>query len=390
MSSISSDIPPIRYYRSSQSGPKPTDRAALSVSVPLDRPGVAQSSTNRITYQEYLEAIGAVVTREWDRIKAAVSDQAPEESSHFQEIQIIAEKHGSDYHPARIRVVSGSGAVSLVANTALTERGRERMGPEYTTLRRLIDSFPDRFVPCVHFIVENTEASVEAGAVPVSMFFGEWLEAYHEFHITRGRKDGEQRVMLWYDQGGYRELAPDVGGEIYRQVARILTYYYDPDDFSEIFPWHHAAGDFTASTVGGKIDVKLITVRQYAPRAVLTEGESVDRMEALMLFFANLTLRNRLDRIDGIGDMAWVDDYCISATLEGFLSGLRLKTESGLCQADLVNDFRRAASSLSPVDLTRLFASVVDSYDPRSPDAAIISENLVDHILGVFKSIQDL
>ena len=53
--------------------------------------------------------------------------------------------------------------------------------------------------------------------------------------------------------------------EVYRQAAFILTLYYDVETFEQIFPWHHAAGDFVVKADEGAVDVRLVTARQYAP-----------------------------------------------------------------------------------------------------------------------------
>ena len=49
-------------------------------------------------------------------------------------------------------------------------------------------------------------------------------------------------------------------------------------------------------------------------------------LDALLVFFLNLTIRMRLDRQDGIGEIVWADDIAIKGTLQGFLEGLALKS----------------------------------------------------------------
>ncbi len=43
---------------------------------------------------------------------------------------------------------------------------------------------------------------------------------------------------------------------------------------------------------------------------------------------------------------------------------------------------------LSPAELTEIFRTVVESYDPAAPDVPVICDNLAGHILSVYKAVQ--
>jgi len=100
---------------------------------------------------------------------------------------------------------------------------------------------------------------------------------------------------------GHCFLSPGESGLIYHQASSILTCFYDVETFEEIFPWHHAAGDFVARRANGEMDLKLVAARQYAARVGFPEDSPQDRIMALVMFLTNLTVRMRLDRIDGVG-----------------------------------------------------------------------------------------
>ena len=48
-------------------------------------------------------------------------------------------------------------------------------------------------------------------------------------------------------------------------------------------------------------------------------------LQALLIFFLNLSIRMRLDRYDGVGDIVWADGLVVQSTLDGFFEGLALK-----------------------------------------------------------------
>lgn len=366
------------------------DHERLESHLPIDRPGGAVQSAYQITYRSYLEAIKAVILQKWDQILEVFTELLPDSDHRIEEIRIIAEKHGSDYHPARISIQTERSTVSFVMNVALTDRGKERLAGDFNILRHMGGELPARFVPSVYFLSEDIDPTPIGKNMRISMFLAEWFDEFHEFHISDVADTKDRRVVLWDTKDGYRALSSSDSQAIYRQTATILTYYYNVEDFSEIFPWHHAAGDFIASIVGEELRVKLITVRQYAPRVSFPQSTDDNQLDALLLFFANLTIRNRLDRLDGVHEIVWADNHCLRATVQGFLDGLRMKMDSRMCGAGLLSQCRKSLSSLSPVDLTQLFASVVGSYDPASPDMPVITDNLADHILQVYKTIQQI
>ena len=383
-------LPTIQFYWASPSGPKPMNLERLKSYVPIDRPNGVSESTYQITYRSYLESIKSVLSRKRDQFMEAIIESQPNDSFQIEEIRIITEKHGSDYHPARISVLTEQSTVSFVMNVALTNRGRESLTREFDVLRYLDDKFPVRFVPKVYFLSEIAQLESVDGEIPIRMFLGEWFEGFHEFHIADVGEKKSRSVVLWDMDLGYREMSVSESQEIYRLAALILTYYYNANDFSEIFPWHHAAGDFVASMSGDQIRVKLITARQYAPRVSFSEDLSENRLDGLMLFFASLTIRNRLDRLDGVREIVWADNRCLRATVEGFWAGLQMKVESGLCSDEALLQCRNMLSSISPEELTQVFVAVVSSFDPASPDMPMIRENLADHVLHVFKTINEM
>jgi hypothetical protein len=380
----------VRYLCASPHGPVPFDSKGLADFLPLTRSEAGIGASQGITYGSYLEAITAFLNNHGKDFWEAVSRRLDPEVSRISEIDIIAEKHGSDYHPARVIVCSGDLKCSFVVNVALAARGKEWLANEFDLLRRLNQQIRPGFVPEAYFKGEQTVSAKDGTHSVWRMFVGEWFHDFHEFHLRADSGKDSSSLVLWDFARGFRELSEGHTHEIYKKAAYILTWHYDPDTFEEIFPWHHASGDFVASVDGNSVEVRLITVRQYAPRLRFAERKELDRAQALLFFLANLTIRMRLDRFDGIGDIAWADPGCVAPCVQGFLEALRQKASNGLCDQRLAGMFARFARELSPADLTDAFRLVVESYHEDAPDVPIIMENLPDHILKTYLALRDI
>ena len=275
-------------------------------------------------------------------------------------------------------------------NVALTSRGKQRVSQDFHLLASLRERFPAKFTPEVYFLGEvNVQAKNEEDLVIV-MFMGEWLDGYHEFHLSVEPESGKTGTILWDLNRGYQFLSRDTAAEIFRQAALILTYYYDTKTFAEVYPWHHAAGDFVVKYSEGVVDVKLITLRQYASRMVFPEHSFRNRLKALMIFLANLTVRMRLDRLDGVGEIVWAGDYAVDGAISGFLAGMKAQVASGMCDDMLLRQFVEETKRMSPAEVAEIFQMVTESYDEEAPDSPVILDHLADHIFEVYRLFQEL
>ena len=368
----------------------PFDEEKLAHAIPLSNSETPDEPCSGLTYRDYLEAIRRFILGHWEEFLTALSKQGFTPNGGVTGIDIISEKHGSDYHPARIRVHADSAVPSFVVNVAITDRGKSRLTQDFRLLQFLRVRHGKDFVPRAYFLGDAPLSGPLSECGEIMMFFGEWLEDYHEFHLSRDGRNGSPATLLWDMKCGHIFLSESEAAEVYRQAAFILTYYYDTHTFSEIFPWHHASGDFVVSKSGNLTSVKLITVRQYASRVVFVEEAPENVIEALLVFFANLTVRMRLDRYDGVGEIAWAGEHCVEATLRGFLNALQTKIEEETCDPVLVHDFIRIARSLSPTELVQIFQPAIEAYNEDAPDVAVVMENLADHIFLVFQALQKL
>ncbi len=382
--------PPICFLYATPAGPMPFDAEKLADPIPLDRSGALAKPGSEITYNDYMEGIQRFILAHWEHFLEAVSNEGTGAGADLTGIDIIAEKHGSDYHPARLRVHAGGEVRSFVVNVAVTDRGKSRLTQDFRLLQYLRVRHGKDLVPRTYFLGEVPFSGRLSEHGEMTLFCGEWLDDYHEFHLSGEGRNGLTATVLWDMNSGHVVLSESEAAEVYRQAAFILTFYYDTQTFSEIFPWHHASGDFVVSKSDGSARVKLITVRQYASRMVFEEEGPENVIEALLVFFANLTLRMRLDRLDGVGPVLWAGEHCVEATVRGFLDALQAKVADGTCDPVLVQEFLRIGRWLSPTELVQIFQPAVAAYDHDAPDVPVVMDNLADHIFLVYQTLQQL
>jgi hypothetical protein len=377
-----------RFLHSSPSGLVQFDEKRLESFLPLARPDGCNDALQRITYRVYLEAIGEFIHDHWEQFLEVLAGQGLKDATNIQSIDIISEKHGGDYHPARIKVQAADTHHSFAVNVALTPRGKQRVSQDFHLLASLRDRFPAKFTPEVYFLGEVSVHAKNEKDLVIAMFMGEWLDGYHEFHLSVEPESEKTGTILWDLNRGYRFLSPDTTAEIFRQAALILTSYYDTKTFAEVYPWHHAAGDFVVKYSEGVVEVKLITLRQYAPRMEFPEHAFRNRLKALMIFLANLTVRMRLDRLDGVGEIVWAGDHAVEAAISGFLAGMKAQVARGMCDDTLLRQFIEETRRMSPAEVAEIFQTVAESYDEEAPDWPVILDHLADHIFEVYRVFQ--
>lgn len=362
----------IKFLVASPSGDLPVDKDKYDF--PLE------GDTLKTPYRVYFDAIETFLFHETMKpLINAVTETRKKETAvkEIQEIIIRTEKHGALYHPASIEVVMRGNSVKFGLNVAVTDTGKESLKREFIVLRTLHEKFNLPYIPKPYFVYEFN-----------SMVFllEEWFEGYHEFHLSM-TEGGEQLIKLWEFGKGYQYLSYEQSFEVYRQASKILTLYYDMNDFSQIYPWHHAAGDFIARIEDEKIDVRLTTARQYEPYMVFQEKEHINPVIALFFFLLNLTIKMRLDKLDGVGDTVWANDFCLEATVKGFLDGLRLKEEFNNYFSS-EQEFFNLLKSFHLEDLRTAYSPLIDLYN-ITDDYPIINANFIGHVEELYTILQN-
>lgn len=364
--------PLIRYLVSSPYGDEPVDKDKIDFPLEADPLGT--------TYRVYFDSIRNFLTSEESKPLLNSVSQELKRDVHLEEIDEIiirTEKHGALYHPASVDLILKEERVKFGLNVAVTETGKNWLREEFYILKNLQIKYDLPYLPNA-YLFDNVDSA--------SFLLEEWFEGYHEFHISRNEK-GEQSLKLWEFGRGFTYLTPEQCCETFKQAAKILTLYYDLKDFRHIYPWHHAAGDFIAKMENEKIDVRLTTARRYEP-LMNFDKNTVNPLFALFYYVLLLSLQMRLDKVDGIGEIIWAEDYSVEATVTGCLEALSLKEEKENYPG-LANEFLHLLKSFSGKDLRVCFEPVIDLFSGKG-DLPVVTAKLEGHAEKLFTVLQNL
>lgn len=316
----------------------------------------------------------------WRRLLDAISFKLdfPVTVKDLEQVSVFLEKHGAFYHPVRLQIRIRDRHLSFVVNVAASDRGRKALPKEVKALQQLNAERPFGWLPAVY--------GVEFCDLP--MFLGDWFEGFHEFHLTREKGTAAQKITVWDGAFKRRLLTPEQTSELYRSAAMILTGCYDPISTRQIFPWHHAAGDFVVRTTDGQATTRLITVREYAPirKANVAPDDEKAILDALLVFFIHLSIRMRLDRIDGVSKIAWAPDDCLAPVTAGFFQGLDLTARIAGFPESFPDLFRLYVGRLEESDVLSVACEITATvFDRQSEESGVIESHLGDHIVELMR-----
>jgi len=377
--------PRFSYYLYNTTKPVSDDHAVWQQPLPLSRNFSGKNGEISISHGEYFCAVQTFLENDGDGVICRALTRRLQQNVKLQdirEIRICLEKHGEFYHPARIEVLACHQKISFVLNVAVSETGIMTIKKEYHCLTKLNDELPLCFLPEGYGFGEVESAANRK----ICMFLGHWFEGYNEFHVSRDPSDKKNKILVWDDIHDRFYLSLEQAAELYRQAARILTYYYNVESFEQIFSWHHGAGDFVVKIDTADLDMKLISVRGYAPLFTnLTHLENGEEdveliLQALLIFFLTLSIRMRLDRYDGVGDIIWADPPAVQSTLAGFFDGLALKPSVASMPDSIERCFRYYLSLCTKENLYDLSKAVVKRFNQCAPEVQVVKQHLKEHV----------
>ena len=373
-----------RYFLSSRAEVVDENGTLWSCAFPLSRnprkTGEDDPARVGLTYGDYFMAARRFLESQEFRVVTAAIFDAMHQTCRTRDmdgIDIFLVKHGRFYHPSRIEVRVTGQVFVFVLNVAISSSGRSCIEREFELLNRLGRTPSGAYLPRGYGYGEV----ILAKGLAVKLFLGEWFDDFHEFHISLDPRDRKYKIRVWHGHAAPEFLTPAETLELYRQVALILTGCYDPDSFEQVFPWHHAAGDFIVNRSNGPLQARLITVRQYGALLESPDKDENTLLEAMLFFLVNLSIRTRLDRLDGVSDVVWAGLPAVEGTVRGFMDGLSEK----IPRRDL--QFKEFFASVSLVELREICEAVADSYHPSAPELPVVRENLTAHAGEVFASL---
>jgi len=393
-------MPRFKFFLSSRNDPVREGDYIWSTPIPLSRHQSARTfepdSDIFINHGDYFTAARNFLERDrYAIITQSVSQHLHRKisSQEIEEIRIFLDKHGEFYHPAKVEAVLQAVKIPFVLNVAVTDIGKKCAQREYRLLKMLDTEYPDSFIPKVY---AQGNVFTKMDQVETRMFLGEWFEGFKEFHMSLDPSDGKCKIIVWDHEHGNFFLTPHQTMELYQQAAKILTYYYNIETFEQIFSWHHAAGDFVLNCQEDDIEVMLVTVRQYRSmyeNTIVSESIEPDSeliLEALLVFFLNMSIKMRIDRLDGIGEIVWSDDVALKGILKGFFEALALKPEISAFAESLNDCFRQHLLSCCRADFFDLNHAIVHTYPSQAPEVPVIRQHLEKHVKDLYNSIRQL
>jgi hypothetical protein len=305
----------IDLYISRPSGIVPLEGESEELLLPED----SSTGACRISYGKYLRSVAGYLSansfRSVRKLLAGLPD-FPRRLQSAKNIELISEKHGALYSVSRLAIHFPDGVLSFAVNTAFSAEQQAFLQLEYRLLRNLSDKFGLPFLPRPFL---SGKLNMEGLDRPARLFIAEWFENHHEFHLSAIRAaDSAERIVVWNRDVKPFFLNSYQATELYALASRILTLCLDTRSFRQIYPWHHAAGDFIVDETRDPVSVRLITARGY--RSLLPQkSDANEKMLGSLHFFLNLSIRMRIDRLDGTGELAWAGpDESLAGLIRGF------------------------------------------------------------------------
>ncbi len=352
-------------------------------------PGQSSSKESDIRIGDYFLACAEFLSRNDFGLLikgAAVLLEKKINDDRILRIDLNLEKHGAFYHPVNVTVIFPDNLKrSFVLNGAVSESGLSLIEDEYHRLLELNKSVTKQFIPSVFDV-----GFVRSEKGLFGFFLGEWFEGYKEFHITKVNRG--KKIAIWESDGSCSYISSQDAYPVYKEIAYILTQFYDVESFKQIFPWHHAAGDFVVKLDGDDIQVRLITIRGYSAITEFTDNISEKKtfiLPSLLFFFLYMTIQMRLDRLDGTGRSEILPEEINHVTTRGFLDALEEKSDQydyGNIKTAFIDFFKQ----FDPEQLKGIIRNILKSSSPHPSEIPLINDNLTSHchsLDSIFKNL---
>lgn len=292
-------------------------------------------------------------------------------------VSIRLVKHGAYYHVCRVTfpVLEGN-PIDLAVNAAVSPPGLSVIELDFNWMRALYGRSSNPILPKVHDFSRVTSPQGRSWA----LFSSEWLSGFSEFHPSFDTRSNRLAIRVWEMGNTGPFLDETYERLLYRKIAGILTLLYDIRTASEVHPWHHAAGDFVLCQSGNDLQIRLITIRNYCPLLETQEASGLPSLWLrLLVFLCHLSIRNRLDRVDGIGQVCWSEEFVVEETIQGFWDALSIHPQKAMLSEGNAEGFRDFLSTLDPGTVYEICDQIVGSYPPTAPEIDTIRQHLLDH-----------
>ncbi|OPY74774.1 MAG: hypothetical protein A4E65_03765 [Syntrophorhabdus sp. PtaU1.Bin153] len=375
------------YCFSSSDGDVPVDEATLT------RPFMVAPFEHHpfMTLGDFFSAIrDFILSSEGQPLTALLSRSCnrPVTMKEINRIIIRYEKYGTLYQIVSTEIPVNGSTVKFAVSTAVSPFAQKTLDREFKLIGELNHRTSPSYLPQAYYI-GTTRVEQKGQTATLMMALSEWFDDYHEWHFSSDNEEGD-RIVIWDMGGGNRFASEFESYEIIQQASRILTFYYDPCTYCRVAPWHHGGGDFIVKTGAGEVSVKLVTARGYDPLSSLSRQRKTNPYNALLLFFLELTLKMRLDKLEGMGETTWAGAPVVRAACHGFLQATKIKEAQREWGDIEVDNFIALLQSLTPVEVERLIRSHLDEYVSHdTSDYRVVMNHLERHVVDLCSVIGD-
>ena len=372
-----------QYLFSSPSGDIPLAREELDRSLHVN----VSETHPALVLEDYFESIKELLLANNAKILTDVIAEmlgiklTPE---RIAAVDIRCEKVGTLYHVASLTVRCEGGPLKLCVTTAINDEAIRCLEREASYLVFLADTYHLTCLPKVFYKGEVVRHTSKRDAT-LSHSVQEWFEDYHEWHLSLD-DSGRQRITLWDMAKGYRTFSLGEGAEIHQQAARILTLCYDFRTGRQINPWSHAAGDFVVKVGERNFSVRLTTVRGYEALPLSREERSFAPLIHISYFFLNLTVRMRLDRLNGVGSVLWAESSVLHPVVSGFFEALSSKEVRDRYPAGAMDKIRQLLRSYTEDEIRTFLLSLSALFSGE--EKAAVEKHLEGHTRDLVQTMR--
>lgn len=348
----------------------------------------------RLTYGLYLQTLASYFKdnsyRNLKKLLRSASIPVSGDSPKPKAVKIISEKHGALYNVSSIQIHFDEIVFRFAINTAILPKQRAFLTVEYRLLKKLSTGFPSQAGLPRPMASGKIQPRSGRSGLSLDLFVTEWFQNHHEFHLCPDRSASSGtplRLHVWKPRQDDLYLSRIQAGELYRGAALILTSYLDTRSFRQIYPWHHAAGDFIVDESVSPVSVRLITARGY--RSLLpSRSHASDKLLGALHFFINLSIRMRLDRIEGTGDLAWAGPAAFSGIIPGFAEGWRNKERENP-EVPTVSDIFSLYLGLSPDERLAFAEIATRDGQVEADEKEFLAARLPDHVHNLTTALSE-
>lgn len=297
-------------------------------------------------------------------------------AERIRRVRIDSVKHGALYHVAKITVSLDGQSHVLVMNSSMHPQRQKALEREWHTLQSLAQTPVAPYVPQALYLGRGHWHDESAESRPFGFFLAPWFEGFFEWHMEKGPDGRAETVRVWDDSSMGTVLTPRQTAQLMEQAAYLLTLALDREAFLQIYPWHHAAGDFVVAVDHENVAVRLISARN---RMVLMPPGSQDheRLSAVAAFLFTLSFRMRVDRHQGTGELVWASAPWLHAVVRGFFRGW---TDAALDDEPLkVQEIFTTFQSFDAGDWEAVGSVLQDDLVVDAEEAPLVLRRLEEH-----------